>query len=62
MPGCIFRTLKHGLTTLSSLAYDLVASLCSVRGLAAHWQPRTSIYENSSRCFKERKLKAQPSE
>jgi hypothetical protein len=34
--------LTHGLTTLSSVAYDLSpVSSCSVCSLAAHWQPKT---------------------
>jgi hypothetical protein len=58
MPGCIFRTLKHGLTTLSSLAYDLVRLLMlgarSRRALAAE-----NLYlRKQLALFQERKLKA----
>ena len=53
MLGFIFRPLRHSLTTLSSVAYDLVHFLILVarsrRLLAAE-----NLYtcENSSSCFK----------
>ena len=58
MPGSIFRTLTHSLTTLSSVAYDLVRllvfSVRSRRALAAE-----NLYlRKQLALFQERRVKA----
>ena len=57
MPGSIFRTLTHSLTTLSSVAYDLARLLVLVsrsrRALAAE----NLFLRKQLALFQERKLK-----
>ena len=57
MPGSIFQPLTHNLTTLSSVAYDLVRLLVLAARSRRAWAAENLYLRKQLALFQERKMK-----